>query len=293
MSSCTAVAMTALSDLRPAKKFLVMNLLAGAGFDVSDWANYDGDHPASNPKYCYNWSFEQPGETFAVCLWFSGLKKRGDEIYHAHVPSRRGARRTDAGSSNWNKRADEMQDRVRRAYEQQLPIRVIVVEGKQRNPDDANPVASKVSARLLDPEPWAVKEYNLTTGEWLLIRGAKPFAPAVETADVELSFFEGKSRWRFVLHRKREAELRRAKIAEAMAAGKLVCDVPNCGFDFEERYGSLGSGYAQVHHKIPLRKAPPEGRKILLKDLAIVCANCHAMIHRGGECRPLAGLIRV
>ena len=184
-----------------------------------------------------------------------------------------------------------MQDRVRRAYDQQLPIRVIVVDGKQRNPADAKPVVSKVSARLLDPEPWAVKEYNLATGEWLLIRGAKPFAPAVETPDVELSFFEGKTRWRFVLHRKREAELRRAKIVEAMSAGKLVCEVLNCGFDFEECYGPLGSGYAQAHHKIPLKKAPPEGRKIFLKDLAVVCANCHVMIHRGGECRPLEGLI--
>ena len=45
--------MTSLSDLKPTKKFLVMNLLADAGFDVSDWANYDGKHPASNPKYCY------------------------------------------------------------------------------------------------------------------------------------------------------------------------------------------------------------------------------------------------
>jgi 5-methylcytosine-specific restriction protein A len=51
-----AIAMTALSDLKPTQKFLVMNLLADAGFDVSDWANYDGEHPASNPKYCYNWS---------------------------------------------------------------------------------------------------------------------------------------------------------------------------------------------------------------------------------------------
>ena len=129
-----AIAMTVLSDLKPTKKFLVMNLLADAGFDVSDWANYDGEHPASNPKYCYNWSFEQPGEMFAVCLWFSGLKKRGDEIYHTLVPRSRGARRTDPGSANWNKRADEMQDRVRRAYEQQLPIKSSSLMGSREIP---------------------------------------------------------------------------------------------------------------------------------------------------------------
>ncbi|WP_422110022.1 hypothetical protein [Bradyrhizobium elkanii] len=42
---------------------------------------------------------------------------------------------------------------------------------------------------------------------------------------------------------------------------------------------------------MPLHKAPKEGRQVLLKDLAIVCANCHAMIHTGGQCRPLEGLI--
>ena len=103
-----------------------------------------------------------------------------------------------------------------------------------------------------------------------------------------LSFFEGKARWRFVLHRKREEELRPAKIAEATIAGRLV---PKCGFDFQKCYGELGIGYAQVHHKIPLNKAPPEGRKIALKDLAVVCANCHVMIHRYGRCRDLEGLI--
>ena len=28
-----------------------------------------------------------------------------------------------------------------------------------------------------------------------------------------------------------------------------------------------------------------------MKDLAIVCSNCHSMIHRFGDCRALAALI--
>src|ERR1700759_3011486 len=81
-----------LSELKPTQKHLVMNLLSEAGFDVSDWARYKGKTPAANPKYCYNWSFEQPGEAFAVCLWHDGLKKKGDEIYHSFNPISRGAR---------------------------------------------------------------------------------------------------------------------------------------------------------------------------------------------------------
>jgi 5-methylcytosine-specific restriction enzyme A len=280
-----------LQELRPEKKLLVMHLLQAAGFDVSSWAKYKGKHATSNPK-SYNWSFEQAGEKFALCLWYPDIKTKGGETQHRLIPASRGAKRKGPGSANWNKRAADMLTHARTAYEQQLPIRVIVVDGKQRNPSDAVPVASRVKARLLDPVPWAVKEFNFDTGEWLLVRGLKPVVPAFSAPDIELSYYEGTQRLRFILHRRREGELRRAKIAEVLARdGKLVCEVPNCDFDFKERYSLLGEGYAQVHHLIPLKKAPPEGRKIFLKDLAVVCANCHVMIHRNGECRPLEGLL--
>jgi hypothetical protein len=182
---------------------------------------------------------------------------------------------------------------IQRAYTQQLPIRVIVVDGVQRNPKDPKPVASVVEARLLDPVPWAVNEYDSATGKCLLVRGLKPAVPATSAADVELSWFEGWRKRAFIFHRRREAQARREKIRDAKAknGGKLVCEVPDCAFDFSERYGPLGEGYAHVHHLEPLSKAPKEGRVIKLKDLAVVCANCHAMIHLGGECRPLKGLI--
>jgi predicted HNH restriction endonuclease len=57
------------------------------------------------------------------------------------------------------------------------------------------------------------------------------------------------------------------------------------------RHGALDEGYAQVHHLLPLSTSPREGREVSLKDLAVVCANCHVMIHIGGHCRPLTGLI--
>ena len=283
--------MSAIDDLRQMRKLLVMNLLQEAGFDVADWANYRGKHPASNPK-SYNWSFEQGGEKVAICIWHPDIKSERGEIFHRHIPSSRGAKRKGPGSANWAKRAADMLTHVRTAYEQQLPIRAIVVVGKMRNPNDAVPIASKVKARLLDPIPWAVKEFDFETGEWLLVRGLKPVAPAFSPPDVELSYFEGKQRARFILHRRREAELRRAKIAQVLARdGKLACEVADCRFDFKARYGALGEGYAQVHHLIPLNKAPKEGRKIFLKDLAIVCVNCHVMIHRGGKCRQLEDLL--
>jgi 5-methylcytosine-specific restriction enzyme A len=117
--------------------------------------------------------------------------------------------------------------------------------------------------------------------------------PTVLPIDEELEGFEDESKKRFVSHRQREAKLRGLRIADALRnnGGRLVCEVPNCGFDFMKCYGAIGDGYAQVHHKTPLSESPKEGRKVRLQDLAIVCANCHVMIHRNGECRPLHSLI--
>jgi predicted HNH restriction endonuclease len=39
-----------------------------------------------------------------------------------------------------------------------------------------------------------------------------------------------------------------------------------------------------------LRSSQARGRKVGLADLAVVCANCHAMIHRWGECRKMESL---
>lgn len=110
--------------------------------------------------------------------------------------------------------------------------------------------------------------------------------------DEEHEGFEGEQKKRFILHRTRERKLRKQKIRETLRLnGKLVCEVQNCGFDFAERYGKLGKGYAQVHHNKPLSSAPRQGMRVTLKDLAIVCANCHVMIHHGGKCRSLDALI--
>jgi len=270
--------MSAIEDLKPISKKLIMDLLDEAGFDVSDWGNYRGKHASSNPK-SYNWSFVEPGEKIALCLWHDSLEPKGREVYYHSIPQ------PHTGPAQ--KRAQNMRQHVRMAYEEQLPIRVIVcITTRVRG------VTSKVEGRMLDPKPWAVKEYNTATGEWLLVRGKEPLVPAFYPPDIETSYFEGTQRAKFVLHRRREGELRRAKIAEALTThGRLFCNVPGCGFDFAKRYGSVGEGYAQVHHLIPLNKAPKEGRPVFTKDLAIVCANCHVMIHRGGECRPLEGLI--
>ncbi|MCF8611521.1 HNH endonuclease [Gordonia sp. HY285] len=92
-----------------------------------------------------------------------------------------------------------------------------------------------------------------------------------------VSAVEGAVRRRIATYRERDPKLRGEKIAEAVRQrGRLECET--CSFDFEARYGELGSGYAHVHHIVPLHVTNEVENS--LSDLVVLCANCHAMIHR-------------
>jgi hypothetical protein len=290
--------MSTLAGLQPTQKYRVIDLLKEARIDVSDWKNFKGGKAkeAANPKYCYNWSFVQPHKVVAVCLWIKDIRQSGNQIYHDRNFRRRAGRGAARNAAAvWARRARQSDEDIQLAYREQLPVRVIVLDGLQRTVNDPHSKSSQVKKRLLDKARWAVTEYNFATGECLLVRGEKPVEPTVQQADDEVYGFEGTRRLAFILHRTRESRLRLAKLKETKQInnGRLICEVPNCGFEFSTKYGELGDGYAQVHHKRPLSDAPDEGMNVRMSELAVVCANCHVMIHRGGECRPIEGLIPI
>lgn len=72
--------------------------------------------------------------------------------------------------------------------------------------------------------------------------------------------------------------------------GKLACEV--CGFDFKERYGEIGDGFAECHHVVPVSELNGT-QKTRLKDLAIVCPNCHRMLHRSRPPKTVVELMAV
>jgi predicted HNH restriction endonuclease len=81
------------------------------------------------------------------------------------------------------------------------------------------------------------------------------------------------------LHRRYERHIGivKAKKARALALlGRLVCEA--CGFDFGQRYGQRGEGFIECHHTRPLHTLKP-GEKTKAKDLRLLCANCHRMVH--------------
>jgi putative restriction endonuclease len=59
--------------------------------------------------------------------------------------------------------------------------------------------------------------------------------------------------------------------------GRLFCEA--CKFDFEKKYGSIGNGFIEVHHTIPVSELK-RGAKTRIADLALVCSNCHRILHR-------------
>lgn len=81
------------------------------------------------------------------------------------------------------------------------------------------------------------------------------------------------------VHRVRERDRKivaSKKSAAVKKFGRLECEA--CGFDFEKRYGTRGKGFAECHHTKPLSNLVAQ-TKTHIDDLAIVCANCHRMIH--------------
>ena len=105
----------------------------------------------------------------------------------------------------------------------------------------------------------------------------------VET-DVQEDYFEDKGypegSPRLSLHKRTERNSKLVKVKKRQVfskTGKLACEV--CGFDFVDEYGTLGERFAECHHNVPFMIKP--GLRITkLSDLAVVCANCHRMLHR-------------
>ena len=98
------------------------------------------------------------------------------------------------------------------------------------------------------------------------------------TGSNDESGFEGKPIFKLHKSRERDKKLTKQKKEQIIHdTGKLACEI--CSMDFNQIYGELGEGFAECHHKNPLsfRK---ENQKTKLSDLAILCSNCHRMIHR-------------
>lgn len=91
-------------------------------------------------------------------------------------------------------------------------------------------------------------------------------------------FFEGEVLEKQHKYKERNPKATKAKKASVLKKqGYLQCEV--CGFIFENTYGELGKDYIECHHIVPLSEIDVQ-RETKISDLALVCANCHRMLHR-------------
>ena len=101
---------------------------------------------------------------------------------------------------------------------------------------------------------------------------------AHEDYGFDSEFPEGKEiERRHRLRERNQAVIKAAKEAFKQKNGKLYCQV--CRFDFQTKYGDIGADFIEGHHTLPISELKGEV-KTKVKDVALVCSNCHTMLHR-------------
>ena len=120
---------------------------------------------------------------------------------------------------------------------------------------------------------------TIATVNRLIVKNILDSLPDGDADSTVTSGKEGNLRLVLHLRRERNQKLVEAKKKDAWRkTGKLSCEV--CGFDFAKVYGKIGEKFCEVHHLKSFSQVDGE-RETKLEDLAIVCPNCHRMLHRG------------
>lgn len=96
----------------------------------------------------------------------------------------------------------------------------------------------------------------------------------VEREDIPRVRTEGTKKSRLVTVYERNSEAR----DECLKHHGRTCQV--CEFIFEKQYGKIGEKFIHVHHKVPVSAIGQAYKINPVKDLAPVCPNCHAMLHK-------------
>ena len=158
----------------------------------------------------------------------------------------------------------------------------LVIEGKRYPPKYIVSLATKFATGeeypASDFNAVEAKNYFLNKGYEVIDRRAEAENVVVDEDD-ESAFPEGRELFKTHRHLERDGEMpRKAKANRLAETGKLECDV--CKMDFHRVYGNLGHGFIEAHHTVPVSKLKG-AIKTKISDLALVCSNCHRMLHRG------------
>ncbi|MDI1301186.1 MAG: HNH endonuclease signature motif containing protein [bacterium] len=265
--------MSIIESLRPFERNRIYDMVYAAGVDVSDWDNSKKGkvkNPAANPKYCYNWSFVEPGKVVVLNLWHDDLKEQDGDVtdeWNAREIAERGR------SSVTKARAMAMDHAIQLAFKEKLPIRVVLCEGTKRNRNDPDSAASKVSFRFLDSEPWHVARYESGSGQCTLMRGLGGSANRyVDQFDMPVP--EGGPAQKVPV--KGSTHIRRPEVRRfALDRANGKCEY--CGaVGFTMTNGQV---YLETHHVVPLHEQGPDS----VGNVVALCPNHHREAHHGNN----------
>lgn len=160
----------------------------------------------------------------------------------------------------------------------------LVVENFKYPPKYVISVATKLQTGIEHPpnafNAVEAKNYFLSRGYEIYDRrsGKKRI---IAPENDESAFPEGTVRYNLHRYLERDSAVSRlAKVKRQESTGRLACEV--CGTEFSEFYGPRGNGFIEAHHKTPVSTL--DGKtKTRVEDLALVCSNCHKMLHRGNN----------
>lgn len=258
-----------LSELKPTRKDLVIELVRATGMDVTDWANGSGGAAKAkvNPKYCYEWAFADKGGVVVLNLWYDLLREKSGSIYAALNYSKTERNLVSTGSPIAQiRRARKAGDAVREAYVQRLPIRVIINDGKRR--PERRRGTSRVAARQLDPVAWRVDSYDLVSGDAILVRGPQSdrYLDQYSAPQFPSSTLSRRIVARQITDRSRS--IRNAALSRARGS---------CEYCGEPGFSTPLGVYLETHHIVPLSEDGPDE----LWNVIAVCANHHRRAHHG------------
>ena len=275
--------MESLSSLRPKQRHQVFDLVEAAGFDVSDWiaSSNDARGYKANPKYCYEWSFLQPGKLVILNLWFSAMTvEDGRIVQHNNFRADAEHHTEVTRKPTWAKRARRLDEHLQTALRDNLPVRVIVNDGEQRNRDDPDLRPSKVTARQLDPEPWTITDYDWRTGRHTLTRGIFT-QPCADQFDLDLADKAEPQRTEVTSAPfMRDPAVRRRVLLRSKGKCEL-CGRP--GFAM-----ASGAVYLETHHVTPLASGGPD----IDSNVVALCADDHRRAHFAVDREDIADRLR-
>jgi len=169
--------------------------------------------------------------------------------------------------------SDDPKFRSERAVSQKLHNFVHI------DPDDSTegfPHGGKMDQVVWD-EFWGHPQLLIDTAK-LIRANVESIKPQQVDPEPEIEdALEGRLLTRVHRSRERSGKLVKRKKAQAKKTDAMHCE--GCGFDFEQAYGKRGDGFIECHHLLPVSQLAP-GQPTTLADLALVCSNCHRMIHR-------------